>query len=173
MRQVLLGLRDALEARPEARAVFSVHPNPVVAEAVRESLDGCAQVVRVGPQPYVEWANAMARAAVVLSDSGGIQEEAPSVGVRVLLARTETERPEGVKAGTVVLVGVERARVRDALLAELDGVRAPRAGLRPNPFGDGRAAARIAAIVRYAFGLDARPPASFAPPLETEEGQGA
>jgi UDP-N-acetylglucosamine 2-epimerase (non-hydrolysing) len=102
----------------------------------------------------------MSRAAVVLSDSGGIQEEAPSVGVRVLLARTETERPEGVEAGTVALVGVERQSVRDALLRELDSGRDGAA--RANPYGDGHAAVRIAACLRFAFGLEPAPPAPFA-----------
>jgi UDP-N-acetylglucosamine 2-epimerase (non-hydrolysing) len=157
MRQILRGLRDALEARPDALALFSVHPNPVVEEAVREVLAGYAQVACVGPQPYVEWANVMARAAVVLSDSGGIQEEAPSAGVRVLLARTETERPEGVDAGTVVLVGVKRADVASALMAELDAGRDATAG-RANPYGDGRAAERIVGNVRYALGMSATPP---------------
>lgn len=161
MRQILRGLGDALAARPDALALFSVHPNPVVEEAVREVLGDCPQVLRVGPQPYVEWANVMARAAVVLSDSGGIQEEAPSVGVRVLLARTETERPEGVEAGTVVLVGVERAAVAAALVAELDAGRGGGGRGRANPYGDGRAAERIRASLRYAFGMAAAPPEPF------------
>ncbi len=162
MRQVLRGLRDALESRPGALAVFSVHRNPVVEEVVAEVLGDAAQVVRVGPQPYVEWANVMARAAVVLTDSGGIQEEAPSAGVRVLLARTETERPEGVEAGTVVVVGVDREAVAEGLRRELDSGRTG-ARARRNPYGDGHAAERIAAIVRYAFGLDEAPPAPFSP----------
>jgi len=164
MRQVLHGLRDALEARPEAMALFSVHPNPVVEEAVAEVLGGHPQVVTVAPQPYAEWANVLAGATTVLSDSGGIQEEAPSVGVRVLLARTETERPEGVAAGTVQLVGVERAAVRDALQAEMNA--APASGQRAgvagrNPYGDGRASERIAGVIRYAFGLDDAPPTAY------------
>lgn len=162
MRQILRGLRDALESRPEALALFSVHPNPVVEEAVRDVLADSAQVVRVGPQPYVEWANVMARAAVVLTDSGGIQEEAPSAGVRVLLARTETERPEGVEAGTVAVVGVDRGDVAEGVRRELDAGRGGGAA-RPNPYGDGRAAERIAAVLRFRFGLDPRPPAPFVP----------
>lgn len=153
MRQVLWGLRDGLERCPHALALFSVHPNPVVEEAVAEVLGGHPQVVTVPPQPYMEWANVLSRATVVLSDSGGVQEEAPSVGVRVLLARTETERPEGVEAGTVELVGVERDAVADALVRELAVGRRVAAVAGRNPYGDGHAAERIAGIIRHAFGL--------------------
>lgn len=173
MRQVLAGLADALGRRPEALAVFSVHPNPVVEEAVADVLGGHPQVVTVAPQPYVEWANLLARAAVVLSDSGGVQEEAPSVGVRVLLARTETERPEGVAAGTVELVGVERDGVAAALERELARRRAGGDLARLNPYGDGRAAERIVAFLRYAFGLLPHPPAPYVPPDPASLGAGA
>ena len=161
MRQVLWGLRDGLERRPDALALFSVHPNPVVEEAVAEVLGGHAQVVTVAPQPYMEWANVLSRATVVLSDSGGVQEEAPSVGVRVLLARTETERPEGVEAGTVELVGVERRAVADALVNELAAGRRVTTVAGRNPYGDGHAAERIAAIIRHAFGLVSALPAPY------------
>lgn len=164
MREVLLGLRDVLTAEPGLRVIFSVHPNPAVHDLVHEVLGPVPGAVLVDPQPFVEWANVLGRCSTVVSDSGGVQEEAPSAGVRVLLARTETERPEGVDAGTVEIVGVNRARVRDALLRELERVGVePRARIaRQNPYGDGNAAARICGIVRYAFGLDRDPPPEFA-----------
>ncbi len=163
MREVLLGLRDVLESDGTVRAIFSVHPNPSVAELVHHVLDPVPGAVLVDPQPFVEWANVLVRCAVVLSDSGGVQEEAPSAGVRVLLARTETERPEGVEAGTVELVGVSRGRVRNALRREL--TRSGRGDAtdvaRQNPYGDGHAAERIRRAVRFSFGLDRVPPEEF------------
>lgn len=163
MREVLLGLRDALAADPALRVLFSVHPNPTVADLVHKILDGVPGAVLTDPQPFVEWANVLGRCAVVLSDSGGVQEEAPSAGVRVLLARTETERPEGVEAGTVEIVGVSRERVREALRTELDRVGRQSRGViaRQNPYGDGHAAERIHGIVRFAFGLNGDPPREF------------
>lgn len=172
MRQVLWGLRDALDARPDVLALFSVHPNPVVEEAVAEVLGGHGQVVTVAPQAYAQWANVLSRAEVVLSDSGGVQEEAPSVGVRVLLARTETERPEGVRAGTVELVGVEREAVGQALVRELATKRQASTVARQNPYGDGHAAERIASIIRYAFGLVEEPMAAYAEADAPESSRG-
>jgi UDP-N-acetylglucosamine 2-epimerase (non-hydrolysing) len=163
MRQVLLGIRDAMEDLPEALLLFSVHRNPAVQAVVSEVLGDHERTVRLDPMPYADWANLQARAHVIVADSGGIQEEAPSLGVRVLLARTETERPEAIEAGTVVAVGVERRRVHEALVAEVrrrarDGPLSVR-----NPYGDGQAAGRIVAALCHAFGMDPARPADYDP----------
>jgi UDP-N-acetylglucosamine 2-epimerase (non-hydrolysing) len=173
MRQVCLGLRDVLQARPDVLALFSVHPNPAVEEVVTQVLGQVDNAWLVRPVSYPEWANVLSRARVVLSDSGGVQEEAPSAGVRVLLARTETERPEGVEAGTVRLVGVERDTVREALLHELDHPRSREEVASHNPYGDGRASWRIHAYLRYAFGLEATFPPPFSPRVASPASAGA
>jgi len=174
MRQVLLGLRDVVTAQAGVRVLFSVHPNPVVADLVREVLGRVPGVTLVAPQPFAEWANVLARCTTVLTDSGGVQEEAPSAGVRVLLARTETERPEGVAAGTVDVVGVTRAGVRAALEAELAAAagRARDQVARRNPYGDGRAAERIHGVLRHVFGLAATLPQEFTPSYDVAAGAG-
>jgi UDP-N-acetylglucosamine 2-epimerase (non-hydrolysing) len=162
MRQVLLGIRDALADLPQALLLFSVHRNPQVQEAVAEVLGEEPRALRLDPMPYPEWANLQALCHVIVADSGGIQEEAPSLGVRVCLAREETERPEALAAGTVVAVGVDRQRVREAVVAEVHR-RAREGPLRvTNPYGDGKAAKRVVRAIAYALGLEAERPPDYA-----------
>lgn len=147
LRAVLGGLRDFLDSHPDARAVWPVHPNPAVAEAAAEVLAGCDRVERVLPMGYRDFAAALACCRLVLTDSGGVQEEAPSLGKRVLVARDETERPEAVTAGLNRLVGTDRSRVATELArawAE-PGYSGPFPA--PNPYGDGRAADRVASVL--------------------------
>jgi UDP-N-acetylglucosamine 2-epimerase (non-hydrolysing) len=149
LRQVILGLRDVVRAFADVELIWSVHPNPNVAPVVRELVGGESRVTLLDPPDYPEWVAIMRDAHLIVTDSGGVQEEAPALHKPVVVAREKTERPEAVAAGTAVLAGTSRERVF-AAVAEL--LRSPEAYRRcasaPNPFGDGRAAERIVAAIR-------------------------
>jgi UDP-N-acetylglucosamine 2-epimerase (non-hydrolysing) len=121
-----------------------LHPNPIVSDAMRETLDGREGIRLIEPLPHAEMIAAMQGCDILLSDSGGMQEEAPALGVPLLVLRDKTERPEGVASGNMVLVGTDRQRIVDNVVRLLDP--AARAAMsRPAfPFGDGRSAERIA-----------------------------
>ena len=144
IRRVAGALRDLLERFPELRAVHAAHPNPDVRRQVEDELAGHPRVMIPGPVGYGDFARLLSRATIIISDSGGIQEEAPSLGIPVLVAREETERVEGLDAGLSLLVGTDRELiVREAsrLLTDESARAAMRTG--ENPYGDGRAAGRI------------------------------
>jgi UDP-N-acetylglucosamine 2-epimerase (non-hydrolysing) len=125
-----------------------MHLNPKVREIAREHLSGHPDLYLVEPLDYAPFANLMARCHLVLTDSGGIQEEAPALGKPVLVLRTETERPEAVEAGTVLMAGVEEERIYTLghrLLT--DGAAYAAMASAVNPYGDGRAAERIARLI--------------------------
>jgi UDP-N-acetylglucosamine 2-epimerase (non-hydrolysing) len=150
--------RIALE-HPEVLVVFPVHRNPVVREAVLPSLAGLPNVLLTEPLPYGGFCRLMARASLILTDSGGVQEEGPSLAVPVLVMRETTERPEAVVAGTVELVGTDdRAIVSAAHRLLTDPGARARMARAINPYGDGRAAQRTVAALAHHFGLAARPP---------------
>jgi UDP-N-acetylglucosamine 2-epimerase (non-hydrolysing) len=131
-------------ARPGLDIVYPVHLNPQVQEPVRRLLAGLANVHLIEPQDYLPFVWLMQRAALILTDSGGIQEEAPSLGKPVLVMRDTTERPEAVAAGTVRLVGTDSQRITDGVLGLVDDAAARAAMSRAhNPYGDGRACERI------------------------------
>jgi UDP-N-acetylglucosamine 2-epimerase (non-hydrolysing) len=133
-----------LAARADVEIVYPVHPNPNVREPVRRMLGGLSNVHLIDPVPYVSFVELMRRAHILLTDSGGIQEEAPSLGKPVLVMREKTERPEAVFAGTARLVGTDADRIVAEcveLLGDADGY-ARRARIH-NPYGDGHAAVRI------------------------------
>ncbi len=146
MRDIASALADvaALPQRPQI--LWPVHPSPRVAPAVHAVLDGVPGVKLVAPLPYDRTVHAIKRSTLVLTDSGGLQEEAPCLGKPVLVMREETERPEGIEAGTLRLVGSDRrtivAAARRLLEDEAAYARMSRAN---NPYGDGRAAQRITA----------------------------
>jgi UDP-N-acetylglucosamine 2-epimerase (non-hydrolysing) len=148
------------DSRPETRFVIPLHPNPLVRKELGEPLADKPNVVRTEPLAYAQFARLMANAAVVLTDSGGIQEEAPALGVPVLVARDSTERGEGVEAGTLRLVGTDP----HVIVAEVGTVLADPAAHRvdpeDNPYGDGRAAERIVAAGAFLAGIGP-PPARF------------
>jgi UDP-N-acetylglucosamine 2-epimerase (non-hydrolysing) len=150
--------------RPDLQVVFPIHRNPVVRDAIEPAVAGCANVQVIEPLPYGPFVDLLRRATVVLTDSGGIQEEAPSLGVPVLVFREVTERPEAVAAGTARLVGVQRAGIVDAVL-ELVGDAALRARMTAvaNPYGDGHACDRILRAIDHHLGLAPGPPEPFAP----------
>ncbi|GAB3193596.1 non-hydrolyzing UDP-N-acetylglucosamine 2-epimerase [Nesterenkonia suensis] len=151
------------ERYPEKLIVLPAHRNPVVREAILPALAGHDNVVVTEPLPYGEFTRLMNLATVVLTDSGGVQEEAPSLGKPVLVMRANTERPEAVDAGTVRLIGTEEDRVVAEVSALFDDAEAYRAMAHAvNPYGDGRAAARTTAALEELFGLGERLP-DFAP----------
>lgn len=146
--EIALGLRDFLEATPAARALWPVHPNPNVARVLDEVLAGCPRLERAAPMEYVAFTGVLASCRLVLTDSGGLQEEAPSLGKTVLIARETTERPEALAGGKNRLAGRTRAGVRAAL--EAAWTEPPYQGALPaeSPYGDGHAADRIVAALR-------------------------
>ncbi|MBI3998394.1 MAG: UDP-N-acetylglucosamine 2-epimerase (non-hydrolyzing) [Armatimonadetes bacterium] len=162
LRQIYVALLDLLDRFPDAEVVFSVHRNPAVRRVAVEMLGGHARVHLIEPPDYGPWVRLMGMAYLILTDSGGIQEEAPALGTPVLVAREVTERPEGVVAGTVEVVGTSRERIVERagrLLADPDA-RAAMARAR-NPYGDGHASERIVAALRRWFGLTSERPQEF------------
>ena len=150
LREILRGLRDFLDLTPSARVLWPVHPNPNVVAAAREELGAHPRVALVDPLGYLDLAGALASSALVLTDSGGLQEEGPSLGKIVLVARDNTERPEALLGGRNRLVGRSREGVRRALIEAF--AEPPHGGPfpAPSPFGDGRAGERIAEILSSA-----------------------
>jgi UDP-N-acetylglucosamine 2-epimerase (non-hydrolysing) len=142
-------LCDALLAiadRPDVRIVYPVHPNPNVDGPVRARLGSHPSITLLPPLDYVPFVSLMARAHVILTDSGGIQEEAPALGAPVLVLRDVTERPEAVASGAVRMVGMDRDRIVDETVRLLENTAAHEAMRHGgSPYGDGRASERIAA----------------------------
>lgn len=157
-------VRRLLERYPALEAVIPVHPNPRVRATVEVELRGQPRAHVVSPPPYGRFLSMLARSTLVLTDSGGIQEEAVALGVPVLVARDVTERPEGVRAGVARLVGLEE----DAIVREGDRILADRTRQVLDPatrdlYGDGEAAWRIVGALRFWAGRDGERPADFAP----------
>jgi UDP-N-acetylglucosamine 2-epimerase (non-hydrolysing) len=151
MRNVFLAIRDVLARHPDVVVVFPVHLNPNVRAAVRDTLGEHPRLVLLEPLPYDQFAHLMQRAYLLLTDSGGVQEEASALGKPVVVVRDTTERAESVEAGVSVLVGRERAAVAAAVARLLDDADAYRAMARAEcPYGDGRAAARIVGLLAEA-----------------------
>lgn len=162
MENICLALRDVVRNCPEVDLIFSVHRNPRVVDPVRRVLGEEDRVYLSDPLPYSEWANLMGRAYLIVTDSGGLQEEAPSLGTPVILLRDTTERPEAIEAGTVRMVGTKRQAVREAIEELIHDRRVYEAMSRAsNPYGDGKAARRIAGALLYHFGLASHPPEPF------------
>lgn len=163
MRSAMCGLRAAAERFPELSFVLPMHRNPVVREILVEVLGGAPNVLLIEPLTYHEFAHSMEAAYICLTDSGGVQEEAPSLGKPVLVMRDTTERPEAVEAGTVRLVGTEASDVFKSLSALLeDSTQYESMANAVNPYGDGRAAMRSVAAIQALFELGERLP-DFAP----------
>lgn len=148
MANIFAGVRQTLDEEGDVRLVFPMHLNPAVRELAHAAFDGCDQVRLVEPMDAVTFHNFMHHAYAILTDSGGIQEEAPSMGKPVLVMRQTTERPEGVEAGTLRLVGTTRESVHAGFRAILDDPALYAAMSRAsNPYGDGHASERIADAV--------------------------
>ena len=134
--------------RPDVAVIFPMHPNPNVGAVMDDILGDRANVARIAPLDYPHFIRALSMCDLALTDSGGVQEEAPSLGKPVLVMRETTERPEGVAAGTAVLVGTDPDRIVSEVFTLLDDNAAhARMARAHNPFGDGRASARIARII--------------------------
>jgi UDP-N-acetylglucosamine 2-epimerase (non-hydrolysing) len=155
LRQIGEAVRTLSGRYPGHRFVYPVHLNPNVKRQVDFLLGGLPNVHLVPPQDYRHFVALMARCRLVLTDSGGVQEEAPALGKPVLVMRDTTERPEGLEAGTALLTGASAPRIVAHARRLLDDAAAYRAMARArNPYGDGHAAARIVARVRRHLGLD-------------------
>lgn len=158
MRNIMLALRQIAEEHTDVELVYPVHLSPVVRESVDKYLRGAPRVHLIDPLPADEMHNLMARSYLVLTDSGGLQEEAPALGKPVLVLRRETERPEAVAAGTVKLAGV----VQDDIVTMASRLICDREAYAKmahavNPYGDGQACRRIADAIVWHFGRGARP----------------
>lgn len=155
MRHVYRALKSVLETHEDVEAIFPVHKNPKVREIVAQELGHLSRVHLIEPMDYEPFANLMAKVDVVLTDSGGIQEEAPALGKPVLVLRDTTERPEAVEAGTVKLVGTAYEDVLRETNLLLDDEKHYRSMAEAaNPYGDGRACERIVKAVLRKNGFD-------------------
>ena len=164
MAHIMTALRRVADAFPDVELVYPVHLSPVVQEAAHQYLDGHPRIHLIAPLAVDEMHNLMARCHLVMTDSGGLQEEAPALGKPVLVLRRETERPEAVAAGTVQLAGPEEEPIFPMASRLLTDPAAYAAMAHAaNPYGDGRACGRIADAIEYRFGLRAQPPAPFHP----------
>lgn len=164
MKNIMTALRDIAAQNEDVELVYPVHLSPVVREAAGKYLAGASRVHLIDPLPADEMHNLMARAYLVLTDSGGLQEEAPALGKPVLVLRRETERPEAVGAGTVALAGVRYGdilRMGNELLR--DRAAYERMARAVNPYGDGNACRRIADAVEWHFGRRAARPDDYLP----------
>ena len=162
MANIMTALRRIADAFPDVELVYPVHLSPVVREAAGKYLSGHPRIHLIDPLSADEMHNLMARAYLVMTDSGGLQEEAPALGRPVLVLRRETERPEAVRAGTVRLAGTEEEEIFSLASELLHDERAYHAMAHAvNPYGDGQACRRIADVIEWKFGLRADKPDEF------------
>ena len=162
MQNIFSAVREIAENHPEVQVVYPVHMSPIVRDAAHGILDGLTNVHLIEPLDAMDMHRLMSRSYMVMTDSGGIQEEAPSLGKPVLVLRRETERPEAVAAGTVKLSGVVKADiVRDAETLLCDEAAYQRMAKAVNPYGDGNACTRIADAILFNAGLRTTAPDEF------------
>ena len=162
MERVALAIKEVCRQLPETTFIFPIHLNPVVRKIFRGALGKVSQVVFTEPLPYQPFVHLMKAVDVVITDSGGVQEEAPTLGKPVLVMRDTTERPEGIEAGTARLVGTDDELIASQLLMLLgDKAEYQKMANAINPYGDGRAAVRIADHLEHYFGLRAQPADEF------------
>ena len=162
MRHVYKALRQIVDEFADVEIVFPVHKNPKVREVVQAELGDMPNVHLIDPLDYEPFANLMYRAYLILTDSGGVQEEAPALGKPVLVLRETTERPEAVAAGTVKLIGTDKNRIYDETKTLLlDPLEYARMSGACNPYGDGKAAKRIIEAILWKYGLASHKPDIF------------
>ncbi|NRR19301.1 non-hydrolyzing UDP-N-acetylglucosamine 2-epimerase [Brevibacillus sp. MS2.2] len=164
MRRIFRAVRRLVDEHPEIAVVYPVHLNPAVQEVAQEILGNHDRISLIEPLDALDFHNFARRAHLILTDSGGVQEEAPSLGVPVLVLRDTTERPEGIEAGTLKLVGTDEEQVY-AMAKELltNQVAYDAMAHAVNPYGDGEASRRIVEAILYHFGLRAEQPEPFQP----------
>jgi len=162
MAAIMRAVRRLAEANPDVQIVYPVHLSPVVQNAAHGELDGIANVHLTDPVDVEQMHNLMARSYLVLTDSGGLQEEAPSLGKPVLVMRRETERPEAIAAGTAKLLGVDEEVIVRETQHLLDDLAAyEQMAKAVNPYGDGNACERICDAIAWYFGLTEQRPENF------------
>lgn len=147
LEEICGAILDLLEAHPDLTAVLPVHPNPMVQEVVTRLLGQVPRMILTEPLPYPIFVHLMRRSELILSDSGGVQEEASSVGTPVLVLREATERPEAVESGWAKLIGCSRGKVVEAATVWLAQDKKRQLSHCPNPFGDGHSGERIAELL--------------------------
>ena len=148
MHNMFRAIRRVMEEHPNVKAIYPIHMNPVVRQAAEEELGGCDRIRIIEPLEVLDFHNFLARSYMILTDSGGIQEEAPSLGKPVLVMRDTTERPEGIAAGTLKLVGTDENVIYENFKLLLEDATAYNAMAQAaNPYGDGFACQRIADIL--------------------------
>ena len=154
MRNVFAALREMVDLHQEIEVVYPVHLSPAVQEAANDILAGHDRIHLIEPLDVLDFHNLASRSYFIITDSGGVQEEAPSLGKPVLVLRDTTERPEGVRAGTLKLVGTDPVCVKGAMAALLtDETLYRQMSHAPNPYGDGRASERIVQAILHYFGM--------------------
>ena len=148
MHHMFRAIRRVMDEHPDVKAIYPIHMNPVVRQAAEEEIGGCDRIHIIEPLEVLDFHNFLARSYMILTDSGGIQEEAPSLGKPVLVMRDTTERPEGIAAGTLKLVGTDELVIYKNFKQLLEDPAAYDAMARAsNPYGDGLACKRIADIL--------------------------
>lgn len=148
MHNMFRAIRRIMDEHPDVKAIYPIHMNPVVRKAAQEELGGCDRIHIIEPLEVLDFHNFLARSYMILTDSGGIQEEAPSLGKPVLVMRDTTERPEGIKAGTLKLVGTDEDVIYENFKKLLNDQQAYDAMAHAsNPYGDGFACKRIADVL--------------------------
>lgn len=151
MYRMFSAIKRIVEKYPDVKVVYPVHLNPIVVKTAEEVFGECERVRLIKPLEVVEFHNLLNKSYLILTDSGGIQEEAPSLGKPVIVLRDTTERPEGITAGTLKLAGTDEERIFN-LIDELlsDSTVYKNMSLASNPYGDGKASERIVdAIIEY------------------------
>ena len=154
MRDVFAALREMVDVHSELEVVYPVHLSPAVQEAAKDILSDHERIHLIEPLDVLDFHNLASRSYFIMTDSGGVQEEAPSLGKPVLVLRDTTERPEGVRAGTLKLVGTDPNRVKEAMTALLTDEKLYKdMSQAPNPYGDGKASERIVQAIQHYYGL--------------------
>lgn len=154
MRNVFTALRQMVDIHSELEVVYPVHLSPAVQEAAKDILAGHDRIHLIEPLDVLDFHNLASKSYFIMTDSGGVQEEAPSLGKPVLVLRDTTERPEGVRTGTLKLVGTDPVCVKEAMAALLtDETLYKKMSQAPNPYGDGRASERIVQAILHYFGM--------------------
>jgi len=162
MEDIMHAILEIVETHPDVEVVYPVHLSPVVRSTAEELLGGVPNIRLIAPLDAVDMHRLMARSYMVMTDSGGLQEEAPALGKPVLVMRKETERPEAVAAGTVRLAGTEEETVyQEARRLPTDPAAYDAMAHAVNPYGDGRACQRIADAILWSFGRRAERPADY------------
>lgn len=166
MENIMRAIRETVDRHPDTHAVYPVHLSPVVRECAAKFLSNHPRIHLIEPLDVMQMHNLISRCYMVMTDSGGLQEEAPALGKPVLVMRRETERPEAIAAGTAKLAGVEYEDIV-AMASELldDPTAYTKMAKAVNPYGDGNACGRIAQAIEYHFGLCENAPADFVPQI--------